>query len=367
MRKVASIAGLVLLLLIRCSAQATRQDQEAFDLPQPNGCQPVGTQTITLKDQRRNRDLLVTLWYPAALSDAPVAPYMDKKSADALAKEWHLKPDFQQLVRTHARFGAPPAEGTFPVVLLEHGTNLVPAIYTVLAEGLASHGFVGVATNHPLEALVTVYPDGHQHSFKQYWPENADRRTQGLAIYKFGDEVLEKDVRFVLEQLQQMNANDREWHGHLDLSKVGIVGHSMGGTTAALAMQEESRIVAGVNLDGSTFPGMNSDVRPVPLHKPFLFLVTQEHANSETHAREYIGSENNTYYVTLADSDHMSFTDARLLSGRFTAARESDEAAFRKAWLMSVWTRSLVQEFFAKYLKAATAPDLDLTVRLDKK
>ena len=47
----------------------------------------------------------------------------------------------------------------------------------------------------------------------------------------------------------------------------------MGGTTAALATLEEKRIRASVNLDGSTYPGMNGDVRPIPLDKPFLFMV----------------------------------------------------------------------------------------------
>ena len=51
----------------------------------------------------------------------------------------------------------------------------------------------------------------------------------------------------------------------------------MGGTTAALATQEEPRILAGVNLYGSHDPGMNADVRPIPVHKPFLFSATEEY------------------------------------------------------------------------------------------
>ena len=104
-----------------------------------------------------------------------------------------------------------------------------------------------------------------------------------------------------------MNPQDRFWHGHLDLSKIGIVGHSMGGTTAALATREEPRILAGVNLDGSTYPGMNGDVRPIPVNKPFLFLATEEHAAGEARAREYIGSESNTYYVVVTGADHIFF------------------------------------------------------------
>jgi dienelactone hydrolase len=356
------------LVLLNMSPQASNVSQAGFDLPQPNGCNRVGTRTVVLRDSQRSRDLLVTMWYPSVEGTSALAPYMDKKTADALAEEWKLQPDFQRLVRTHARVLAPIAEGSpFSVVLLEHGSGVVPAIYTVLAEGLASSGFVVVATNHPPDSLISVFPDGHELKFTPYWPAEADRRTQGVAIGKFADEVLVADVRFVLDQLHEMNSHDHFWHAHLDLSKVGIVGHSMGGTTAALATKEESRILAGVNLDGSTYPGMNADIRPVPVHKPFLFLATEEHASGEDRAREYIGSESNTYYVVVTGADHMSFTDADLISSRFTRDVKPDDNAFERALLTSILTRSLVEEFLAKYLKATVAPDLDLIVRIDKK
>ena len=356
------------LVLLTLPSRASDANQAEFDLPRPNGCHPVGTRTIVLRDPRRSRDLLVTMWYPAMESTSTLAPYMDKKTADALAEEWKLQPNFQRLVLTHARLQAPLAErGPFPVVLLEHGSGVVPAIYTVLAEGLASSGFIVVATNHPPDSLISVFPDGHELKFTPYWPAEADRRTQGVAIGRFADEVLVADVRFVLDQLQEMNSHDRFWHGHLDLSKIGIVGHSMGGTTAALATQKEPRILAGANLDGSTYPGMNADVRPIPVQKPFLFLATEEHASGETRAREYIGSESNTYYVVVSGADHMSFTDAGLVSSRFTRDLKPDNSAFERALLTSILTRSLVEEFFAKYLKAAVAPNLDLVVRVDKK
>jgi len=362
------VLPIFVLVLLTLPCRAADANQPRLDLPQPNGCHAVGTRTIVLRDSRRSRDLLVTMWYPAMESASTLAPYMDKKTADALAEEWKLQPNFQRLVLTHARLQAPIAErGPFPVVLLEHGSSVVPAIYTVLAEGLASTGFIVVATNHPADSLISVFPDGHELKFTPYWPAEADRRTQGVAIGKFADEVLVADVRFVLDQLHEINSHDPFWHGHLDLSETGIVGHSMGGTTAALATQEEPRILAGVNLDGSTYPGMNADVRPIPVHKPFLFLATEEHASGETRAREYIGSESNTYYVVVSGADHMSFADGGLVSSRFTRDLKPDDSAFERALLTSILTRSLVEEFFAKYLKAGAAPNLDLVVRVDKK
>jgi hypothetical protein len=112
---------------------------------------------------------------------------------------------------------------------------------------------------------------------------------------------------------------------------------------------------------------MNADVRPVPVHKPFLFLATEEHASGEDRAREYIGSESNTYYVVMLGADHMNFTDAGLVSSRFTRDLKPEDSAFERALLTSILTRSLVEEFFAMSLKANVAPDLDLIVRMDKK
>src|ERR1700674_570909 len=130
------VLPIFVLVLLTLPSRASDANQAEFDLPRPNGCHPVGTRTIVLRDPRRSRDLLVTMWYPAVEGTSALAPYMDKKTADALAEEWKLQPDFQRLVRTHARTLPAIAQGgPFPVVLLEHGSDVVPAIYTILAEG----------------------------------------------------------------------------------------------------------------------------------------------------------------------------------------------------------------------------------------
>jgi len=366
------VGSLVLVIPLILASLLAQTREATLQLPPPDGCHAVGTSTVVLSDASRNRDLLVTFWYPA-LRGAVVAPYMDGKTAAAFAAEWKLQPNFASHVRTNSKLGAAMEHGgRFPLVLLEHGSGVVPAIYTILAEGLASHGFVVAATNHPPDSLIAVYPDGREARSKPYWPENADRRTQGVAIGKFAEDVLVADVRFVLDKIQEMNSRDTFWRGHIDLAKIGIVGHSMGGTTAALATKEERRILAGVNLDGSTYPGMNNDLRPVELHKPLLFITTEEHASDpETHGREYSGSQSNTYYVVVPGSDHMSFTDARLIQSQFSSeARPNSgslELELERALLTVETTRSLVEEFFAKYLKGDAAPGLDLVVHVDKR
>ena len=358
----------LLLNPLMLSPLAAQSRQAILQLPPPDGCHAVGTTMVMLRDASRNRDLVVTLWYPS-MRGSVIAPYMDRRTAAALAAEWNLQPNCVELVRTNATLGSPIEDGgPFPLVLLEHGSGVVPAIYTILAEGLASHGFVVAATNHTPDSLIAVFPDGHEVRSKPYWPVNADRRAQGVAIGRFAEDVLVADVRFVLDKLQEMNSRDAFWHGHIDMSKIGIVGHSMGGTTAALATKEERRISAGVNLDGSTFPGMNDDVRPIELNKPLLFIATEEHASDPgTRAREYSGSESNTYYVVVPGSDHLNFTDARLVESRLTNESQTKNISWERALLAVEIARSLVDEFLGKYLKGNSAPALDLPVHVDQK
>jgi dienelactone hydrolase len=359
----------IALGLVTCAAPLLATSQTGLDLPKPGGCYSVGTRSFVLEDARRSRELVVTMWYPAKEAKTEPAAYMDKKTADAIAEEWKLQPGFELKVHAHARRLAPIAEGgPFPVVLLEHGSGVVPAAYTVLAEGLASTGMIVVATNHTPDSLIAVFPDGHVVRSAPYWPVDADRKTQGEAIGKFAEDVLVGDVRFVLDRLAEMELHDAFWRGHLDLSRIGIVGHSMGGTTAAFATREDPRILAGINLDGSTYPGMNADVRPVDVHKPFFFVMTEEHAsNPDVRGHEYIGSKSNTYYVVVSGTDHMSFTDSHLMVSRFSRESPPDNIAFERALLAAELTRSLVEEFLDKYLKGGRAPHLDLIMQVDRK
>jgi hypothetical protein len=123
-----------------------------------------------------------------------------------------------------------------------------------------------------------------------------------------------------------------------------------------------------VNLDGSTYPGMNADPRPVRLGKPLLFLATEEHASDpETHGKEFVGNETDTYYAVVGGSDHMAFTDARLLQCHFSEEPAPAPAQCDRSLETLELTRLLVNDFVAKYLTGSLAPELDALVRIDRK
>lgn len=94
--------SLFALVPVSLISQASGTAQAGLDLPQPNGCYQIGVKTLLLADSRRNRDLVVTFWYPSTGGTLPPAPYMDKKTADAVAEEWKLQPGFERELHTHS-------------------------------------------------------------------------------------------------------------------------------------------------------------------------------------------------------------------------------------------------------------------------
>ena len=66
--------------------------------------------------------------------------------------------------------------------------------------------------------------------------------------------------------------------GHLDLTRVALVGHSLGGATAVRLVDEDDRVDAAVNIDGRIFGSAPS------LDRPFLWLQNETTANATTRA-----------------------------------------------------------------------------------
>jgi hypothetical protein len=84
------------------------------------------------------------------------------------------------------------------------------------------------------------------------------------ALEQFDKKNLEFDAVWIMERakdivgaipiLEMMNRGERDarFKGRIDLGKLGVFGHSLGGKDAAAACQIEPRIKAGLNIDGLT-------------------------------------------------------------------------------------------------------------------
>lgn len=113
---------------------------------------------------------------------------------------------------------------------------------------------------HPYSNGITVFPDGRvvlqyeagshaEFSLGREFVTDSSVKQEGEDV----DSVWVRDVQFVLNQLERLDADDDLLAGRMDLSRVGIFGHSFGGATAIRTVQIDPRFRAGINMDGTDF------------------------------------------------------------------------------------------------------------------
>lgn len=116
----------------------------------------------------------------------------------------------------------------------------------------------------------------------------------------------------MLDQLETLNVDDSSGlsAARLDLSHLGILGHSIGGVDAILTCVADSRCKAALDLDGfSNWSDdnwfLNLDFEDSTL--PILFLVSNSWGQPDFEYFERSGGP--AYYLTFAGIAHMNIGD----------------------------------------------------------
>lgn len=157
----------------------------------------------------------------------------------------------------------------FPILIFSPGLGDSRLIYNSLVQSIAGTGYIVVSVDHPYDADIVEYPDG---SFVL----GADIETTAQIELALATRV--QDVSFVLDQLSSSSLL-KKLIPCLNIHKVGIFGHSLGGATSIASMVNDSRIIGGINLDGTFFgPSIQEGTK-----RPFL-LVGHEGKNQSTDA-----------------------------------------------------------------------------------
>ncbi len=167
-----------------------------------------------------------SIWYPAVSGGTPLllkeiepageglAPFMEKHGISRDAAERYAG------ARLLARRDAGARRGRFPVILIAQGNQEGAIDQAVLAEYLASHGYLVVTTPSPMRRT----------------PMQAD------------SEVGRAAERQALELGLALGVAGRR--PAADLRRVGVLGHSFGARAALLVSMRDPRIAALVSLDG---------------------------------------------------------------------------------------------------------------------
>ncbi|MBD9539283.1 alpha/beta hydrolase [Ensifer sp. ENS04] len=148
----------------------------------------VGVREIDVAAPKRERQLAVTVWYPAKAGGEPV-----------------LVGDNRIFEGSPASKNAPLREGRYPLVVLSHGSGGRVEAMSWLAAELAAAGFIVAGPNHP----GTTSGDSTPANTPKLWERTAD-----------------------LSALIDTFTRDPQWSAAIDPGRIAVLGFSLGGSTA---------------------------------------------------------------------------------------------------------------------------------------
>ena len=226
----------------------------------------------------------------AAFEDAALAPFGVQPGTFELLE--------LQVCQSRANPRHLSATQNHPLILFSTALDATRLFYNAIAQQLASTGYTVVTVDHPYDASIVTFPDNSTILA-------VNISTEAQILLDLDTRV--KDVSFVLDELSKPSTAAKLIPGlscALDVSHVGIIGHSLGGATAATAMLRDPRFIAGINLDGSFW----GDVIEKGLDKPFLMFAHEGKIDSTWEAI-WPNLKSWKRELMLAGSQHNTFTD----------------------------------------------------------
>lgn len=155
---------------------------------------------------------------------------------------------FASLENEFCKSSSKPAGcSSYPIAVFSPGLGNSRLLYSAMATSLSSQGLIVITVDHPYDASIVEYPDG-----SVVRAANISSEAQIVKTL----EARQKDVIFIVDQLLDDSSRLEILRAAQDFfrpPRVMAYGHSLGGATAATAMMNDSRILAGINLDGDFY------------------------------------------------------------------------------------------------------------------
>lgn len=328
----------------------------------------VGTKYFKWRDESRIdkhygenefREVHIQVWYPIEktktnLKRADYFPEIEK--AKSVLTNWSEE-DLRLVksVNTNSFVGAEISEKSdkYPVLIFSPSLGGHTSFYSFYAERLANAGYVVVGVNHKFESNYIINKDGEvivqNHKFHD------DLKELKIPEEITGDEyrekkgerhrIIGKDLIFVLNQLEEKNASD--FSNRLDLNKVGVWGHSIGGAASIDAAKMDKRFKAVLNFDGTPSGWALRE----GLDQPFMYIEDLTDLSHSGYKMQFDRREafcqkvsSDCYRVLIGNANHNSFVDINY----YEAIDEKQKSASLKIIETSL---KYMTDFFDKHLR----------------
>lgn len=290
------------------------------------------------------------LLFPVYQEKSPIGPlkidtisftWEDKSRLESFAKDGS-----NRKVTVQLWYPSTASQETFPLVVFSHGAFGYRMSNYSTYEELVSNGYVVCSIDHTYHAFYTKQTDGkvitvNQDFMKDVYKINGDDITEDeiFSITREWMKLRSADMNFVLDTIiDKTKSNDLEQvFSEIDITKIGVMGHSLGGATAVNIGRERKDINAVITLDATMLSEeldcknnvytINEEPYPVPL----LSIDTTDHYEEGlSYGDLYVNNvvlknAKDAREVHFNEAGHLNFTDLPLFSPFLASLLETGE------------------------------------------
>jgi dienelactone hydrolase len=275
--------------------------------------------------------------------------------------------------RVNAAFWYPQHSGsheTYPLIVFSHGGLGKETSNESLYLELASHGYVVCSIDHAYHSFWTKFDDGTVVWLsKEYFTElqREDAKTDKQQSYEYYQKwmsIRTDDINFVMDVILENSTNSANGvYELIDVEKIGVMGHSVGGAAALAIPRQRDDVDAVIALESPFFydiVGVENnefvwldEAYPVPVLNIYSDASWSHLSEWAQYGRNYEFLSNapeGVFNLHLPGAGHFSLTDLSLASPLLVRLLEGGKLIENSEEYLKAINEACL-DFFDRYLK----------------
>ena len=262
-------------------------------------------------------------------------------------------------------------ETKYPLIVFSHGGISTKSSNESLYHELASNGYVVCSIDHTYHCLSTTDEDGHttwinNGYMQELFVEDAKSdRQQSYEYYQKWMKIRTGDISFVIDHVLQEAENDETdtVYRLINTAKIGVIGHSIGGSAALGIVRMRDDVSAVVALESPFMCDIKGvkdgefvfvdEVYPVPVLNVYSDASWSHLAEWPQYAENHAllsNTDATAFNVHITGVGHFPLTDLALASPLLTRIFNGQKSTTGPRYCLKIINKVCL-EFFNSYLK----------------
>jgi len=263
-------------------------------------------------------------------------------------------------------------DGMNPLIVFSHGGLGVKSSNESLYNELASHGYIVCSIDHTYQSFYSTDEDGDTtwidlgYMQELFTEDPQSDIQQSYEYYQKWMKIRTDDINFIIDYImtEVENNNADMAYTLVDIAKIGVMGHSLGGSAALGIGRIRDDVNAVIALESPFMYDIEGiedgrfvftdKIYPVPVlnvYSDSSWSILGEQPQYAANYSMLSDTDATTFNVYISGVGHLALTDFALTSPFLTSILDSEKSTTEKAVYCLKTVNKVCLEFFDAYLK----------------